>query len=102
MNYVQTNNSVIIKLTKLVTILARQVSELERKNDSRLTRKSPATKQDILLQNRPPITCYTCGEPGHISRRCPKRNSEGQGQAQQNTIQNIIVINSIHLSMRRS
>ena len=27
----------------------------------------------IRNRNRPPIVCYSCGEPGHISPRCPYR-----------------------------
>ena len=27
-----------------------------------------------VTTNRPPIIYYTCGEPGHISRRCLKKD----------------------------
>ncbi len=26
-----------------------------------------------------PVICYTCGEPGHISRTCPQRNNTRNG-----------------------
>jgi len=44
--------------------------------------------------NRPPIVCYACNEPGHISRRCPKRNMNNNNTDITNTANNSNVINS--------
>jgi hypothetical protein len=92
MNYAQTGKSEMAELTKLVAMLAQQVSEIEKKIDSRPTgnyRKPPAVKPELLVQDRPPIVCYTCGEPGHISRRCPKKENTTGDKAGLNQIGNI-------------
>ncbi|GET53772.1 hypothetical protein GLOIN_2v1869520 [Rhizophagus irregularis DAOM 181602=DAOM 197198] len=83
MNYAQTGKSEMAELTKLVTVLAQQVSEIEKKIDNRPSgsyRKPPAARPELSVPDRPPIVCYSCGEPGHISRRCPKKeNTTGGG-----------------------
>jgi hypothetical protein len=78
LNYAQTSRSEATELTKLVSALAQQVSELEKKIDNKTypgNRKFPVAKPDNSAPTRPPIVCYTCGEPGHISRRCPKKDN---------------------------
>ncbi|EXX64289.1 hypothetical protein RirG_144170 [Rhizophagus irregularis DAOM 197198w] len=71
MNYAQTGKSEMAELTKLVTVLAQQVSEIEKKIDNRPSgsyQKPPAARPELSVPDRPPIVCYSCGEPGHISR----------------------------------
>src|SRR3954467_11008221 len=92
MNYAQTGKSEMAELTKLVTVLAQQVSKIEKKIDNHPSgnyQKPPAMKPELLVQDRPLIVCYTCGEPGHISRRCLKKENTTGDKAGFNQTGNI-------------
>ena len=84
LNYANQSNSEVVELTKLVAALTNQVAELGKKipspgpryprNENRIENRgvnptSPAV--GATTSTRPPIVCFTCGEPGHISKRCP-------------------------------
>ncbi|GBC33781.2 retroviral-like aspartic protease 1 [Rhizophagus irregularis DAOM 181602=DAOM 197198] len=50
------------ELTKLVTVLAQQVSEIEKKIDNRPSgsyQKPPAARPELSVPDRPPIVCYS-------------------------------------------
>ena len=85
LNYAQTSRtgqSETAELVKVVAALAQQVTELKKDRDNRSysSNRRPQTIQ-ADTSNRPPIVCYTCGEPGHISRRCPKKDEAGSKDA---------------------
>ena len=85
-NYSMKAPSETSELVKLVTALTTHVSNLEKKIDQKpeprrynnrnaITNLAATYDTNPNFDNRPPIVCYTCHEPGHISRRCPKRNT---------------------------
>ncbi|CAB4430691.1 unnamed protein product [Rhizophagus irregularis] len=72
LNYAGQTTSEITELTKLVAALTEQVTEIGKK----VTGNRPPPRSDGRSPNVPTgpnrtIVCYTCGEPGHVSRRCP-------------------------------
>ncbi|CAG8732477.1 20124_t:CDS:2, partial [Rhizophagus irregularis] len=72
LNYAGQTTSEITELTKLVAALTEQVTEIGKK----VTGNRPPPRSDGRSSNVPmgpnrTIVCYTCGEPGHVSRRCP-------------------------------
>src|SRR5579862_481297 len=71
------------ELMKLVTSLTTQVEELSRKVENSSGRfraprnddNRPRDEQQRYTNRTTTVTCYTCGQPGHISRRCPNRET---------------------------
>jgi hypothetical protein len=81
LNYAQQTSYVgqseTAELVKVVAALAQQVAELKKDRGNRPynnDRRPAIPQKDALTSSRPLIVCYTCGEPGHISRRCLKRD----------------------------
>ncbi|PKY60843.1 hypothetical protein RhiirA4_431406, partial [Rhizophagus irregularis] len=76
LNYAGQTTSEITELTKLVAALTEQITEIGKK----VTGNRPPPRSDSRNPNAPsgsnrPIVCYTCGEPGHVSRRCPTNST---------------------------
>jgi hypothetical protein len=76
LNYAGQTTSEITELTKLVAALTEQVTEIGKK----VTTGNRPPRSDGRNPNVPPgpnrsIVCYTCGEAGHISRRCPTNST---------------------------
>ncbi|GET63051.1 ribonuclease H-like domain-containing protein [Rhizophagus irregularis DAOM 181602=DAOM 197198] len=72
LNYTGQTTSEITELTKLVAALTEQITEIGKK----VTGNRPPPRSDSRNPNVPSgpnrtIVCYTCGEAGHVSRRCP-------------------------------
>ncbi|CAB4491207.1 unnamed protein product [Rhizophagus irregularis] len=72
LNYAGQTTSEITELTKLVAALTEQITEIGKK----VTGNRPPPRSDSRNPNVPSgpnrtIVCYTCGEAGHVSRRCP-------------------------------
>uniref|UniRef100_U9UX57 CCHC-type domain-containing protein n=1 Tax=Rhizophagus irregularis (strain DAOM 181602 / DAOM 197198 / MUCL 43194) TaxID=747089 RepID=U9UX57_RHIID len=72
LNYASQTTSEITKLTKLVAALTEQITEIGKK----VTGNRPPPRSDSRNPNVPSgpnrtIVCYTCGEAGHVSHRCP-------------------------------
>ena len=95
------------ELVKLVTALTTHVTNLEKKivqkpnvdsrrynNRNNFNNLAATYDNNSNNDNRPPIVCYACNEPGHISRRCPKRNMNNNNTDITNTANNSNVINS--------
>jgi hypothetical protein len=85
-NYATKTTSETSELVKLVSALTTHVTKLEKKledrphyeprrynNRNNTTNSTALVNTNQTLDTRPPIICYTCGEPGHISRRCTKK-----------------------------
>ncbi|PKK59695.1 hypothetical protein RhiirC2_820358 [Rhizophagus irregularis] len=77
LNYAGQTTSEITELTKLVAPLTEQITEIGKK----VTGNRPPPRSDSRNPNAPsgpnrPIVCYTCGEPGHVSRRSQMRRAE--------------------------
>ncbi len=82
LNYANQTSSEVNELTKLVAALTTQVTELGSKiinsgnrppRDDNRNRFNSGTGNNN--QSSRPIVCYSCGEAGHISRRCPNANT---------------------------
>ncbi|CAB4379700.1 unnamed protein product [Rhizophagus irregularis] len=76
LNYAGQTTSEITELTKLVAPLTEQITEIGKK----VTGNRPPPRSDSRNPNAPsgpnrPIVCYTCGEPGHVSRRYPTNST---------------------------
>ncbi|CAB4478830.1 unnamed protein product [Rhizophagus irregularis] len=76
LNYAGQTTSEITELTKLVAALTEQITEIGKK----VTGNRPPPRSDSRNPNAPsgsnrPIVCYACGEPGHVSRRCPTNST---------------------------
>ncbi|CAB4383748.1 unnamed protein product [Rhizophagus irregularis] len=70
MNYAQTGKSEMAELTKLVTVLAQQVSEIEKKIDNHPSgsyQKPPAARPELSVPDRPPIIVEAIGRAKTIS-----------------------------------
>ncbi|CAB4392219.1 unnamed protein product [Rhizophagus irregularis] len=78
-NYAATIHSETTELAKIVSTLVTQVGELTRKVETQPNRYRPPRNDDSNPRNNTnnqnttsgnaSVTCYTCGQPGHISRR---------------------------------
>ncbi|CAB4389358.1 unnamed protein product [Rhizophagus irregularis] len=78
-NYAATIHSETTELAKIVSTLVAQVGELTRKVETQLNQYRPPRNDDSnprdntnnrnTTSGNALVTCYTCGQPGHISRR---------------------------------
>ena len=84
-NYATTVQSETTELAKIVSTLVTQVGELTRKVEVQPNRYRPPRNDDFNPRDNTnnrnatsgniSVTCYTCGQPGHISRRCPNKGT---------------------------
>lgn len=89
--YSQYSSSTQLETTQLAQMmveLSKSVSEIKEKvgnqsyYNNRWNRNGSNNNNgnnNNMGGNRPPVVCYTCGEPGHISRTCPNRNNNNGG-----------------------
>ncbi|MCG8112821.1 MAG: hypothetical protein N0E59_18855 [Candidatus Thiodiazotropha taylori] len=61
----------ITEVKKMLETLAGKVDEMQKGSPT-----PSDQKQNVMSADNSGITCYACGEKGHISRRCPKRQGD--------------------------
>ncbi|CAB4419288.1 unnamed protein product [Rhizophagus irregularis] len=96
LNYAGQTTSEITELTKLVAALTEQITEIGKK----VTGNRPPPRSDGRSPNVPSgpnrsIVCYTCGEAGHVSRRCPNNPTSISGT---NPVVASVVTNTLPIS----
>ena len=59
----------VAELTKMMTLLAKQMTALQ----STTTSAGPRLPDGREQPRRPIATCWGCGQPGHLRRNCPRQ-----------------------------